>query len=758
MASAPSKTITPTPIPTLLEIRAKALKIFGCRPCLWQIRVVEAVLAHDRDVITIAATGAGKTLTFWMPLLFCEDGIQIIVSPLNILGDQNVSQLEKLGIRAVNVTAETATQETFRDIEKCQYRVIVTNVETLMQAGGGFEKLWKKTAFTLRLISVIWDEAHCVSKWGGFRPEYKDAGKLRYLIPRSVPFVIVSATLPAPVLADVKKILQVDPDKCTLIRRSNDRANISLVIRQMKYPMSSFMDLAFLVPDGWKPEDPPPPKFLIFFDSITDSIDAAEYLRGCLPPEAKHRIKWFNSEMSSEFKVEEADSLKAGVTFGLACTDSFGMGLDLPDIALVIQWRATCDLCTLWQRFGRGARALGSTATALLLAEPKHFDENIKKARIAAEKRASARTKKRQPASQLTTPAPKHVALACIPNPNIPVSVPVPVITDSNPEEQEQLLVDHETAIDNRITVDDSEVILPDVVISSAEYLADRRRFYGAIDPVTNEPVRKQATRKKIDVLDPAMDDMINAATRQPGKPCFRLPPTIYFGNDLTGGDHMQCDAAGCKRCAPGECLLCCELCQPGEFAHFAEVSIPKPKQMASRSRVDKVYESTSSDRELQDALHTFRKNKTMEVFGKASLRNHGPGSIMSDEVLKRIVDCAHFHKLRTPDDLARETQWQRTNDDGDLVLSLVALHSALPPPPPPPTTPARSGPVTPQSASIPMRQCGVCGQLGHNRRNKLCPKFVPSTPATPSPADNENVPPMRTINTPVPNSRFYDY
>ena len=63
-----------------------------------------------------------------------------------------------------------------------------------MKDGGGFEKLWKNEAFTSRLISFVWDEAHCISTWSHFREEYKDAYRLRYLLPK-VPFYLASATL-----------------------------------------------------------------------------------------------------------------------------------------------------------------------------------------------------------------------------------------------------------------------------------------------------------------------------------------------------------------------------------------------------------------------------------------------------------------------------------------------------------------------------------------------------------------------------------
>jgi superfamily II DNA helicase RecQ len=76
--------------------------------------VVEAILKHDKDIISIAATGAGKTLTFWMPLLFKKDGIQVIITPLNILGKQNILSLEVIGISGITVTAKNATKWTFK--------------------------------------------------------------------------------------------------------------------------------------------------------------------------------------------------------------------------------------------------------------------------------------------------------------------------------------------------------------------------------------------------------------------------------------------------------------------------------------------------------------------------------------------------------------------------------------------------------------------------------------------------------------------
>jgi ATP-dependent DNA helicase RecQ len=98
-------------VPTLAEIRQKTFNILKQWPCLWQASVTECILKRDKDVILVSATGSGKTLTFWMPLLFRPEDIQIIISPLNLLGKQSIDQLAALGISTVAVTAENATYQ-----------------------------------------------------------------------------------------------------------------------------------------------------------------------------------------------------------------------------------------------------------------------------------------------------------------------------------------------------------------------------------------------------------------------------------------------------------------------------------------------------------------------------------------------------------------------------------------------------------------------------------------------------------------------
>ncbi|KAF8833552.1 hypothetical protein BDN67DRAFT_916726 [Paxillus ammoniavirescens] len=98
----------------LAAIRDKAHQVFPKRPCLWQLKIAKGFLKGDRDIVCIVGTGMDKTLTFWLPLLFCLEGIQIVMTPLNQLGQQNVDSLCKAGIHSIAINAETATLDNFR--------------------------------------------------------------------------------------------------------------------------------------------------------------------------------------------------------------------------------------------------------------------------------------------------------------------------------------------------------------------------------------------------------------------------------------------------------------------------------------------------------------------------------------------------------------------------------------------------------------------------------------------------------------------
>lgn len=193
-----------------------------------------------------------------------------------------------------------------------------------MGDGSIFDKVWKCETFQSRVLSVIWDEAHCVRAWSSFRKEYKEAPRLRLLLGRPVPFYAASATLPEEVLTDVMSRLRMQREATTLIERSNDRPNVYLAVRRIQHALDSFKDLDFLIPKDWRPGTPLP-RFIVFFDDITESVAATKRLWSLIPKEHCHLIKWFNSEMTPKFREDTVEDFRNGVVCGMCSTDSFGV-------------------------------------------------------------------------------------------------------------------------------------------------------------------------------------------------------------------------------------------------------------------------------------------------------------------------------------------------------------------------------------------------------------------------------------------------
>ena len=187
----------------------------------------------------------------------------------------------------------------------------------------GFGALFGDRKFTSQIIALVFDEAHCIPGWGGFRGEFREVGRLRHIL-QGVPMHFTSATMPDHVLADLLKITHIPRKDLHVIHRSNDRSNVFIQVREIKESLTSFKDLDFLV-EGWADGKVQPRKFLILFDSIRESVDAAHHLRELLPRRLKNKIKWHNSHMSTNFKEKTVQDFLNGDLLGFCATDTLGM-------------------------------------------------------------------------------------------------------------------------------------------------------------------------------------------------------------------------------------------------------------------------------------------------------------------------------------------------------------------------------------------------------------------------------------------------
>ncbi|KAK7687654.1 hypothetical protein QCA50_008869 [Cerrena zonata] len=612
-----------------------------------------------------------------------------------------------------------------QSIENGNYNVVVVNPEVLMNNKGDFDKLWKKPTVAARLLHFIFDEGHCVKEWATFRGQYNDVGILRHLLP-DVPVYVASATLPPPILDKVSCTLELRPGNTEIIHQSNDRPNVHLTVRPLRHAAKTFEDLAFLLPPNLNEASTAPPKFLVFFDNIKEAEAATEYLRSRLPSVLKDKIKWFHSIMTPEYRDEEFEDLRNGTTWGLCVTDAFGMGLDLPDIDIVVQWKTKITLCSLWQRFGRAARGADRTAIAILLVEGKHLDEKRAQAAQRAEKRKLTAAK-RKAQKQAGPPSKRSVS-----------SSGAPAVTNTLPPHAS----DHE--LDSSES-EDEDVDNPRSVDCSSIDRERRRIGYHAQDRDSDTPraFPSQAIKpKQVVVVGGPIDDLINAGTRE-GLGCRRKVIEIYFENDKIAGntDHLLCDTSvstGCLRCSPKPTTVCCDLCTPNAFIHlFPSSDTITKSRTAQKSRIPP-YTMDSKDMQCRDALDHWRGKAALELLGEFIVEEYGDIAFMSDEILQRIVDCIHFGKTLTLDTLKKETGW-RNNLIQQYGQSLLDAVRDYLPSPSQTATGSVSGSsaleVVPQthdtvgglgvsSAGRGKRKtgtCSMCGQTGHNKSNRNC-------------------------------------
>ncbi|KAI0332527.1 P-loop containing nucleoside triphosphate hydrolase protein [Cubamyces sp. BRFM 1775] len=650
----------PRSLPSIEDIRRKTLDSLGRLPCAWQCKVAQTVLQGARDVVCISGTGSGKTLTFWIPLLFRPQGVQVIITPLNILGTQTQEQLQAVGISAIAVRGETATYANIEAIIALRYRVVAVSPEIALKPCGIFERVWKNPAFVSRLISVVWDEAHLLRSWSSFRPDLADAGRLRNILSTKIPFLLPSATLPEHALGDVLDTVHVRRQQVLIVRRSNDRPNVYLSVRKIRYALSSFKDLKFLVAVALQSR-----KFLVFFDNIEESIKACDIFRRWLPPEMRNKVVWFNADNTATFREATTGRYQRGELVGLFCTDAFGMGIDIPDIEVVVQWRPTCSLDSLWQRFGRAARNPHREALAVLLADAKYFDEEKEAARKRAEKRREATIaraqqsesgkRKRMESSDMAgqvSGAGRGQKRARRETPS-EVTVAQAVAGESGSSAS---LTEYESL---RVTYRTSH---------SQEAPSAQKGRKGNVGDVRNA--------SNVGNITDEVDCLINAATR-PFR-CYRKPITAFYENDRLNDDEQRCrTSAGedCSRCTLRPSPVCCSLCTPHHplFSLLPPMDQPIDKARAARaSQVDTQYTVSETDIQLRGALHRFRRDQTVRLYGLAHLHELGPGAVMGDDILKRIIDCARVHKIRDLDGLFRETKWHRSDELGNAVLQLI--------------------------------------------------------------------------------------
>ncbi len=322
----------------------------GFRP--GQRPVVEALLA-GRDCLAVLPTGAGKSLCFQLPALV-RDGLVLVISPLVALMQDQVAQLQRRGIPAACLHRGLAASERLqlvRRIRDRQLRLLYLAPERLRVEAT--RQLIDELLSEGLLVGLAVDEAHCISAWGhDFRPDYRRLGALRRLCP-GVPMVALSATAAPRVRADIIRLLQL---RRPLIQvRSARRPNLTYAMRR-------------------RPADPLP--------ELLAAISAA---RGAVLIYARTRRsveQWttrlneagvcaiaYHAGMDGESRQLALAHFQEEPSPVLVATVAFGMGVDRPDVGLVLHLDLPASAEGYLQESGRAGRD-GQPASCLVLFDP----------------------------------------------------------------------------------------------------------------------------------------------------------------------------------------------------------------------------------------------------------------------------------------------------------------------------------------------------------------------------------------------------
>ncbi|KAJ6601732.1 P-loop containing nucleoside triphosphate hydrolase protein [Mycena vulgaris] len=330
---------------TRADMAAGFLPRFGRLPYPWQLDVGEAFILK-LDGVVIAGTGAGKTIPFMLPLLINPTKYVLIISPLKVL--QHDQRFRKMKISAAAVNGDTYSAE-------------------LQEA-------------TANILGLIIDEAHCISQWGGdFRKLYSLLDQLRGLLPLGTPVHAFSATLAPDALAEVCASLSINLGKAFFLNLGNDRPNITPSVVQMK----SEADLDALndhLPDPTTINSPADfPKMTIFTNSVKKTHKICQHVRKFYGSRFDENIAFLHAHRTRRAKRTVMRKFRQGKIRILVATEAAGMGADIPDIELVIQFGFPKSLSVWIQRAGRAGRSPELHARAILLVEKSAFQQRKKR-------------------------------------------------------------------------------------------------------------------------------------------------------------------------------------------------------------------------------------------------------------------------------------------------------------------------------------------------------------------------------------------
>lgn len=316
-----------------------------------QEQIIESI-GSGKDTLGLMPTGGGKSVTFQVPTMVMQ-GLCIVITPLVALMKDQVSQLRMKGIKATAVYSGMGHDEMISALDNCiygHYNFLYISPERLLS-----DMFVAKISRMKDICMITVDEAHCVSQWGyDFRPAYLNISKLRHLISYHVPVLALTATATPEVVDDIQERLEFKEKN--VFSMSFERKNIAYIVRSTEDKACELLHILKSVTEG---------SAIVYTRSRKLTGEIARFIN-----DNGISADSFHAGLTDAEKDLRQKSWTRGRNRVMVATNAFGMGIDKPDVRVVIHYNVPDSIEAYFQEAGRAGRD-GNKAYAVMLYNPR---------------------------------------------------------------------------------------------------------------------------------------------------------------------------------------------------------------------------------------------------------------------------------------------------------------------------------------------------------------------------------------------------
>ena len=311
-----------------------------------QRQVIESISA-GRDTLGLMPTGGGKSIIFQVSALAMK-GVCIVFTPLISLMKDQVEILRSRGIKAAFINSSMSHDEVLTVLDNSifgAYKFLYISPERLSS------EIFVNKLRRMNVCFITVDEAHCICQWGyDFRPSYLEIAKIREYFPKC-PVLALTATATPDVVRDIQQKLLFREDN--VLRMSFGRKNLAYIVRREDSIFDGVLHALESIPGSC----------IIYTRSRRKCYELAEQLN-----ELGYTATYYHAGLASLQKNERQERWRRGEVRVMVATNAFGMGIDKPDVRLVLHADMPDSIEAYFQEAGRAGRD-GEKAYAILLAD-----------------------------------------------------------------------------------------------------------------------------------------------------------------------------------------------------------------------------------------------------------------------------------------------------------------------------------------------------------------------------------------------------